>query len=160
MPRQQFLEEAMQIKKLAKSYQVPFVINDDVEIALKCEADGVHLGQKDMAVDRARSILGADKIIGISAQTVKQAEQAQSQGADYIGVGAVFNTSTKSDALEVSFDTLRKICDAVTIPVIAIGGINIDNVQKLKGSGIQGIAVVSAIFASKNITKATQRLIK
>jgi thiamine-phosphate pyrophosphorylase len=156
--KEQFLEEVWRMKKLANKYQVPFVINDDVELALKCDADGVHVGQKDMEAVKARELLGNQKIIGVSVQTVEQAKLAQDQGADYLGVGAVFNTSTKLDAAEVSFDTVKAICNEVTIPVIAIGGISPKNIHQLKGTGIQGVAVISAIFASKNITEATKEL--
>jgi thiamine-phosphate pyrophosphorylase len=156
--KEQFLEEACRMKKLANKYQVPFVINDDVELAFKCDADGVHVGQKDMEAVKARELLGNQKIIGVSVQTVEQAKLAQDQGADYLGVGAVFNTSTKLDAAEVSFDTVKAICNEVTIPVIAIGGISPKNIHQLKGTGIQGVAVISAIFASKNITEATKEL--
>lgn len=155
-----FLEEATRIRTIAGLYGVPFVINDNVEIALKCDADGVHVGQSDMLVLGARKILGADKIIGVSVQTVEQAKLAEGQGADYLGVGAVFNTSTKLDAAEVSYEKLREICKAVKIPVVAIGGINEGNVSKLKGSQISGVAVISAIFASDNITEATKKLLQ
>lgn len=160
LSKEQFLEEAGRMKEITSQYKVPFIINDDVELAIKCNADGVHVGQKDMELIRAREILGADKIIGVSVQTVEQAKLAQSQGADYLGVGAVFNTSTKLDAKEVSFDTLKAICSSVTIPVVAIGGISSKNVHELKETGIQGIAVISAIFASENISEATQKLRK
>lgn len=153
-----FLQEAIEIKELCKKYNVPFVINDNVDIALKMEADGVHVGQSDMEAGDVREKLGADKIIGVSAQTVEQAVLAEQRGADYLGVGAVFPTGSKDDADDVSFDTLRAICEAVKIPVIAIGGISIDNVLELSGSGICGIAVISAIFAQKDIEKATREL--
>jgi thiamine-phosphate pyrophosphorylase len=155
-----FLEEAYKIKKIAKSYEVPFVINDSVEIAIACDADGVHVGQDDVTLLEVRKILGPNKIIGVSVQTVEQAMLAQKQGADYLGVGAVFNTLTKLDAAEVSLETLKEICKKVSIPVVAIGGISLDNICRLEGLGIDGIAVVSAIFASENITSATQKLLK
>lgn len=155
-----FLEEARKIQKLCARYHVPFVINDNVEIAARTGADGVHVGQKDMEAGRARSILGEDKIIGVSVRTVEQALRAQEQGADYLGVGAVFHTGSKADAVEVSHETLRAICDAVEIPVIAIGGITRDNVTELKGSGICGIAVISALFAQPDIKEAAQILKK
>lgn len=155
-----FLEEAKAIKQLCAKYAVPFVINDNVEIAAAMDADGVHVGQSDMEVNQVRTRLGADKIIGVSAQTVGQAVLAQEQGADYLGVGAVFPTGSKADATEVPHDTLREICAAVTIPVIAIGGIGIENVAQLSGSGICGIAVISAIFAQPDIKAATQELRK
>lgn len=153
-----FLEEAKEIQKLCKEYNVPFVINDNVEIAKKINADGVHVGQSDMEAQNVREILGDDKIIGVSAQTVEQALLAEKHGADYLGVGAVFKTGSKDDAEEVSHDELERICKAVSIPVIAIGGITHDNVKELAGRGIVGIAVISAIFAKKDIENATKEL--
>ena len=153
-----FLEEAKEIKELFRQYGVPFVINDNVEIALAMDADGVHVGQSDMEAGDVRRKLGADKLIGVSAQTVEQALLAQERGADYLGVGAVFPTGSKADAVEVGHDTLKAICEAVTIPVVAIGGITRDNVAELKGSGISGIAVISAIFAQKDIQAAAADL--
>lgn len=153
-----FLKEAIEIKELCKGYNVPFVINDNVDIAMKMDADGVHVGQSDMEAGNVRAKLGPDKIIGVSAQTVEQAVLAQERGADYLGVGAVFPTGSKEDAEDVSLDTLKAICDAVDIPVVAIGGISKDNVSKLSGSGICGVAVISAIFAQKDIEKATAEL--
>lgn len=153
-----FLKEAVEIKELCARYHVPFVINDNVEIAKKIDADGVHVGQHDMEAANARAILGPDKIIGVSAQTVEQAVLAEKNGADYLGVGAVFHTGTKKDANSISHETVKQICEAVHIPVIAIGGISQDNVMELQGTGICGIAVVSAIFAAKDITLATKEL--
>lgn len=153
-----FLEEALQIKKLCHDYSVPFIINDNIEIALKTNADGIHVGQNDMEAAQVRKLLGENKILGVSAQTVEQAILAEKQGADYLGVGAIFHTGSKADADDVSIDTLKKICEAVNIPVIAIGGINKDNIMKLAGSGICGIAVISAIFAQKDIRLATAEL--
>lgn len=153
-----FLKEALEIQILCKKYNIPFVINDNVEIARKINADGVHVGQSDMKAENVRAILGNDKILGVSAQTVEQALYAQKEGADYIGVGAVFPTGSKLDADNVSLDTLKEICSAVNIPVVAIGGIGIENVSKLKNSGISGIAVISAIFASDDIELATKNL--
>ena len=158
LDEEHFLEEAREIKELCRKYNVPFVINDNVDIALAMDADGVHVGQSDMEAGDVRAKLGPDKIIGVSAQTVEQALLAQSRGADYLGVGAVFPTGSKADASEVSHETLRKICEAVDIPVIAIGGIGKDNVKELSGSGICGIAVISAIFAQKDIKAATEEL--
>lgn len=155
---EQFLNEAMEIKELCKRYHVPFVINDNVELALKVEADGVHVGQSDMEAGNVREKLGKDKIIGVSTQTVEQALLAEKQGADYLGVGAVFPTGTKLDAVEVGYDRLQEICNAVHIPVVAIGGITRENIIQLKGSGVSGVAVVSAIFASKDIEAATKEL--
>lgn len=160
LDKESFRKEAISIKALCRAYQVPFVINDDVDIALAVDADGVHVGQKDMEAGDARRRLGPDKIIGVSAKTVEQALLAQAHGADYLGVGAVFATSSKTDATEVSHETLQAICEAVDIPVIAIGGITQDNMMQLKGRGICGIAVISAIFAQKDITQATKELKK
>ena len=153
-----FLEEAVELKKLCNAYKVPFVINDNVEIALSMDADGVHVGQSDMEAGNVREKLGPDEIIGVSAHTVEQAILAEAKGADYLGVGAVFPTSSKEDADAVSHETLKAICEAVSIPVIAIGGINKDNVSVLSGSGICGVAVISAIFAQKDIESATKDL--
>lgn len=153
-----FLEEAKELKQLCKEYNVPFVINDNVDIAIAMDADGVHVGQSDMEAGNVREKLGPDKIIGVSAQTVEQAVLAEQRGADYLGVGAVFPTGSKDDAVEVSHETLKAICEAVSIPVIAIGGISVGNVKELAGSGIVGIAVISAIYAAKDIKKATEDL--
>lgn len=158
LDEEHFLEEAKEIKELCRRYQVPFVINDNVEIALAVDADGVHVGQSDMEAGDVRAKLGPDKIIGVSALTVEQAVMAEQNGADYLGVGAVFPTGSKADALEVSHDTLKAICKAVKIPVIAIGGISKENILELSGSGICGIAVISAIFAKDDIEEATREL--
>lgn len=153
-----FLEEAKEIQKLCARYHVPFVINDNVEIAASIGADGVHVGQSDMEALDVRKKLGEDKIIGVSAQTVEQALKAQEHGADYLGVGAVFPTGSKADAVEVSRDTVKAISEAVDIPVIAIGGITKENVAELARSGICGIAVISAVFAQEDIEKASREL--
>ena len=158
LDEESFLDEALEIQSLCKKYNIPFVINDNVEIAKKINADGVHVGQSDMEAADVRAILGEDKILGVSAQTVEQARLAEKMGADYLGVGAVFPTGSKADAGDVSFDTLKEICSAVSIPVVAIGGIGADNVQELKNSGISGIAVISAIFAADDIEGATKSL--
>ena len=158
LDQEHFLEEAKEIKELCKKYRVPFVINDNVDIALAMDADGVHVGQSDMEAGMVREKLGPDKIIGVSAQTVEQAILAEQKGADYLGVGAVFPTGSKDDAVEVSHDTLKAICEAVQIPVIAIGGISTGNVMELSGSGICGIAVISAIFAKPDIETAAREL--
>lgn len=160
LDEEHFLEEAKEIKELCKKYRVPFVINDNVDIALAMDADGVHVGQSDMEAGMVREKLGPDKIIGVSAQTVEQAILAEQKGADYLGVGAVFPTGSKDDAVEVSHDTLKAICEAVHIPVIAIGGISTGNVMELSGSGICGIAVISAIFAKPDIETAARELRK
>ena len=158
LDEEMFLEEAKKIKKLCAEYHVPFVINDNVDIALKVDADGVHVGQSDMEAGKVREKLGPDKIIGVSAQTVEQALLAEKHGADYLGVGAVFQTGTKTDAREVEHSVLKEICTKVDIPVVAIGGITQDNVKELSGSGINGVAVISAIFAQKDIETATAKL--
>lgn len=155
-----FMEEAKDLKKLCHEYNVPLIINDNVDITLAIDADGVHVGQKDMEVSDVRLKLGPDKIIGVSAQTVEQAKLAEEQGADYLGVGAVFPTSSKEDAKDVSYETLKVICEAVSIPVVAIGGITQENVSKLAGSGICGIAVISAIYAQPDIKEASKELKK
>lgn len=153
-----FLAEAIEIQELCRKYKVPFVINDNVEIARKMNADGVHIGQTDMEAGDVRALLGENKILGVSAQTVEQAILAEQRGADYLGVGAVFHTGSKADADDVSHATLKAICEAVSIPVVAIGGIGKHNVLELSGSGICGIAVISAIFAATDITSATAEL--
>ena len=158
LDEEHFMEEAVALKELCHKYHVPFVINDNVRIAKDMDADGVHVGQSDMEADDVRKILGEDKILGVSAQTVEQAVLAEKNGADYLGVGAVFHTGTKKDANSISHETVKQICEAVNIPVIAIGGISRENVMELQGTGICGIAVVSAIFAAKNITEATKEL--
>ena len=150
--------EAKELQKLCKEYKVPFIINDNVDIAVAMNADGVHVGQSDMEAGDVRAKLGPDKIIGVSTQTVEQAILAEKHGADYLGVGAVFPTTSKDDAAEVSYDTLKAICEAVSIPVVAIGGITQENVVKLTGSGIDGVAVISAIYAQKDIKKAAADL--
>ena len=155
-----FLEEAKELQQLCREYQVPFIVNDNVDIAIAMDADGVHVGQSDMEAGDVRAKLGSDKIIGVSAQTVEQAILAEKHGADYLGVGAVFPTGSKDDADDVSYETLKAICEAVSIPVIAIGGITQENVKELAGSGICGIAVISAIYAQKDIRKASEDLKK
>lgn len=160
LDEEHFLEEAIALKELCHKYHVPFVINDNVKIAKEMDADGVHVGQSDMEADDVRKILGEDKILGVSAQTVEQAVLAEKMGADYLGVGAVFSTLTKKDASAISKERVKAICEAVHIPVIAIGGITADNILTLKGSGICGIAVVSAIFAAKDIEDATGVLLE
>lgn len=158
LDEENFLKEAIEIQKLCKEYHVPFIVNDNVDIAKTMHADGIHVGQSDMEALDVRKELGKDVILGVSAQTVEQAKKAEAHGADYLGVGAVFPTGSKDDADDVSHETLKAICEAVSIPVIAIGGITQDNVTELAGSGIVGIAVISAIFAQKDITQATKDL--
>lgn len=158
--KEDFLAEARELRKLTDEYQVPFVINDNVEIAKACDADGVHVGQDDACIEEARRILGEDKIVGVSVHTVEEAQKAEAQGADYIGVGAVFNTTTKLDVDNMPKETLKAICDAVNIPIVAIGGINMDTVAGLRGTGVDGIAVVSAIFAKEDKKEAVKELME
>lgn len=153
-----FLKEAEQIQSLCAKYCVPFIVNDNVELAVKIGADGVHVGQSDMAAKDVRALIGKDKILGVSAQTVKQAIEAQKCGADYLGTGAVFPTGSKDDAQVLGVQTLKEICSAVNIPVVAIGGISKDNILELKKSGIAGVSVISAIFAQNDIVAATAEL--
>ncbi len=160
LAQEEFQKEARQIQELCKKHQVPFLINDNVELAVEIEADGVHVGQHDMEAGKVRQKIGPDKILGVSAQTVEQALKAQAAGADYLGVGAVFPTGTKDDADAVSLDTLKAICQAVDIPVVAIGGIKESNILSLKGSGICGVAVVSAIYAKEDPQAAAAGLRK
>lgn len=155
-----FLLEAEELLALCRSYNVPFIVNDNVELAVKIGADGVHVGQSDMNARDVRALIGNDKILGVSTQTVEQALFAEECGADYLGVGAVFPTGSKDDAEVLDRKTLMDICKAVSIPVVAIGGITKDNVRELKGTGIAGISVISAIFAQKDIQNATAELLK
>lgn len=150
--------EAAQMKQLCAEFDVPFVIDDDVDLASRCGADGVHVGQSDTACAEARRVLGPNKIVGVSAQTVEQALKAEADGADYLGVGAVFPTGSKDDADDVSHETVRAICNAVSVPVIAIGGITTENVYELKGLGLDGVAVISAIFGADDVRAATETL--
>ena len=152
------LAEAREIQAIAARYRVPFVINDSVDIALACDADGVHVGQTDLMGRDVRALIGPDKILGITANTVELAVAAEKAGADYIGTGAVFGTTTKQNAKNLSLDTLKAICQAVSIPVVAIGGINGDNLPRLAGTGAAGAAVVSALFAQKDPEEAARRM--
>ncbi|MEA4816141.1 MAG: thiamine phosphate synthase [Lachnospiraceae bacterium] len=156
----EFLKEAFEIKKLCAKYHVPFIINDSVDIAIACEADGIHVGQSDMDALNVREKVGLKMIVGVSVQTVDQALKAQKSGADYLGVGAAFSTSTKLDADTVSHETMRQICKAVSIPVVAIGGINKQNIKELKGTRVDGVAVISAIFAKEDIEAETRELLR
>ena len=153
-----FKQEAEVIQKICAAYHVPFIINDNVEIAKAIGADGVHVGQSDMAAGDVRRRLGDDKIIGVSASTVEEALEAERHGADYLGVGAVFPTGSKDDADAVDAATLKTICEAVDIPVVAIGGITADNMKELSGSGICGISVISALFAQPDPYQAAKTL--
>ncbi len=149
---------AQPIQELCAAAHAPFVINDDVEAAVRANADGVHVGQSDLACTKARAMLGADKIVGVSVQTVEQALRAQEEGATYLGVGALFGTPTKPDAIDVSFEELVRICAAVSIPVVGIGGMNASTVSRLAGTGVVGAAVVSALFAAPDVQAAATEL--
>lgn len=155
----ELVKEAVQIKKIAAKYKVPFVINDNIYAAKEAGADGVHIGQGDASYHKARKLLGDNKIIGMTAHNLNEALAAQKAGADYIGAGAVFTTSTKQDTIPMPFDILKEITDNISIPVVAIGGINHENIKKLKGLGINGVAVISALFAQENISAATARML-
>ncbi|NLB23007.1 MAG: thiamine phosphate synthase [Clostridium sp.] len=153
-----YLAEALEIKKVCDRYGVPMIINDNVEIALASGADGVHLGQKDGDVAKVRERLGKSKIIGVSARTLEQALEAQANGADYLGVGAAFGSKTKLDAQALSHKVIQTITETVDIPVVAIGGINRQNAMELRGTKVQGIAVISDLFAQGDVKKAAQTL--
>ena len=158
IPFEEYVTLGKEIKEVTDKYHIPYVINDDVDVAIACGADGVHVGQQDMEASDVREKIGSDMILGVSVQTVKQALLAQEKGADYLGVGAVFSTSTKLDADAVTFETLKAICNAVSIPVVAIGGISKETIIGLKGSGVDGVAVVSAIFAQDDIYAEAKEL--
>ena len=154
----EFVKLATEVKAVTDAYHIPYVVDDDVELAKEIDADGVHIGQSDLALVEARRVLGPDKIIGVSAHSVAEAIEAERNGADYLGVGSVFTTSTKLDAEAVSKATLKEICEAVSIPVVAIGGIQKDNMLQLKGTKVDGVAVVSAIFAAPDVRQAAKEL--
>ena len=153
-----FIKSSKQIKAITDRYHIPLIINDNVEVALSIDADGVHIGQEDLEAGHVRKLLGPDKILGVTAKTVEQALQAQEQGADYLGSGAVFGSQTKLNTRPMSKETLQSITKAVSIPVVAIGGINQENIMELAGTGVAGAAVVSGIFASKDIEKTVKTL--
>ncbi|MBQ6349638.1 MAG: thiamine phosphate synthase [Methanobrevibacter sp.] len=154
-----FYNLALKVKEITSKYDVPLIVNDRVDIALAIDADGVHVGQSDMPCDVTRKLIGQNKILGVSAATIKEAEKAESDGADYIGTGAVFPTATKDDADSVTKDELIEIVKSIDIPVVAIGGINLDNACELNGTGIAGLSVVSAIMSSDNPKKSSQELL-
>ena len=155
----EFYEMAKAVKTITDAYEVPLIINDRIDIALAVGADGVHLGQKDIPVGVARDLLGADKIVGATANTVELAKEAWHAGADYLGAGDVFGTTTKSDTKHITLDDLKAIRDAVEIPVVAIGGVNEENIALLKPTGVDGAAVISAVVGQKDITAAAEKLI-
>lgn len=154
-----FLAEAMELAALCKRYGVPFFVNDNVDIAITCRADGVHVGQEDMKAADVRAKVGPDMIIGVSAHSVEEALEAVANGAECLGVGAMFSTSTKTDVDVLSWETLRDICTAVDVPVVAIGGINKGNLLQLSGSGVDGVALVSAIFGAEDVEKECRELL-
>ena len=154
----EFYELALRVKRITEPNNVPLILNDRIDICLAADADGVHLGQSDIPCREARKILGAGKLIGVSAALPEEARQAQADGADYLGIGAVFPTSTKDDARAVSLETLREIRAAVTIPFVVIGGVNAESITRLYGMGIDGAAVVSAVVAQKDITAAAREM--
>lgn len=155
----EFYEIAIKVKEVTSKYNVPLIINDRLDIALAIDADGLHIGQKDLPASVARKILGKDKILGVSAATLQEALKAEKDGADYLGVGAVFSTSTKKDTRDVSYETLSNITASVNIPVVAIGGINEKNVTKLKESNIDGIAVISCILGKEDVKGAAEKML-
>lgn len=156
----EFYNISNKVKEICSKYNVPLIINDRIDIALAIDADGVHIGQSDMPIKIARKLIGNDKILGISAHNIQEAKEAEENGADYLGVGAIFSTSTKKDANDVSIDTLKEISSNVDIPTVAIGGINLDNVEKLKDTNISGISVVSAIMNAENPKIASEKLLR
>lgn len=158
MSDEDFLSEAREVSALCKHYNVPFIINDNVDVAIACGADGIHVGQSDEAATQVRARVGSSMIVGVSASSLEEAIKAEKDGADYVGVGAVFSTSTKADADYLSMDELRAICETVNIPTVAIGGIHAGNIQLLQGTGIDGVAVVSAIFGADDSAAATAQL--
>ena len=158
MSDEDFLSEAREVSALCKHYNVPFIINDNVDVAIACGADGIHVGQSDEAATQVRARVGSSMIVGVSTSSLEEAIKAEKDGADYVGVGAVFSTSTKADADYLSMDELRAICETVNIPTVAMGGIHAGNIQLLQGTGIDGVAVVSAIFGADDSAAATAQL--
>ena len=158
MDEDSFVEEAIAVRDLCHKYNVPLIINDNVDVALKSKADGVHVGIEDAPVAEIRKRVPADFIIGATCKTVEQAKAAEDAGADYMGVGAVFPSPTKTNAVRITNEQLREIVSSVSIPAVAIGGISYENVCEIKGSSVSGVAVVSAIFSAEDIEKATALL--
>lgn len=154
-----FYNLALKVKEITAKYNVPLIINDRVDIALAIDADGVHVGQSDMPCDITRKLIGNDKILGVSAATIEEAKKAQKDGADYIGTGAVFPTTTKDDAPSITKKELKEIVDSINIPVVAIGGITLGNAKELVDTGIKGLSVVSAIMSSDNPKKSSEKLL-
>jgi thiamine-phosphate pyrophosphorylase len=154
-----FYNLALKVKKITDQYNVPLIINDRVDVALAIDADGVHVGQSDMPCDVTRKLVGPDKIVGVSAATIDEAKKAENDGADYIGTGAVFPTATKDDAPKITKKDLKEVVDSINIPVVAIGGINLENASELKDTGIKGLSVVSAIMSSEDPKKSAEKLL-
>lgn len=157
---EEFLALAREVKVITDQYGVPLIINDNPETAVAVDAAGVHIGQSDGEAEKVRAVIGPNRILGVSARTVEQAKNAELAGADYLGCGAVFGTTTKTDAESITKETLKDVCNAVNIPVVAIGGVNADNMMELQGTGIAGVAVISAIFAQKDVRKAAETIRK
>lgn len=153
-----FLQEAKDLCALCRRYRIPFIVNDNVDVAVACGADGIHVGQEDMEAGEVRRLVGENMILGVSVHTVEEARQAVRDGADYLGLGTVFPTSTKADVDVMPEETLRAICGAVDVPIVAIGGLNRGNILKLSGSGVDGVALVSAIFGAEDIEKTCREL--
>ena len=160
LPIDDFIKEAKEIKEICNQYNVLFIINDSLEVFKAVDADGIHVGQNDLSADYVRKEIGNNKILGVSAETKDEAILADKMGADYLGVGTIFNTSTKLDAITVKMETLKEITNNVNIPVVAIGGINLNNIKELKDTNISGVAVVSAIFAKDDIISSAKELLK
>ncbi|MDU2289396.1 thiamine phosphate synthase [Clostridium disporicum] len=156
----EFLEKAIKLRELTKKYNVKFIINDRVDIAMLCDADGVHVGQSDIPANEVRKIIGKDKIVGVSARTIKEAMVAKENGADYLGVGAMFTTTTKLDAKSVTIDQLKAIKKEVKLPIVTIGGLSLNNIEKLKECNIDGFAVVSAILGAVDIKLECEKWIE
>lgn len=156
----EFLEKAIKLRELTKKYNVKFIINDRVDIAMLCDADGVHVGQSDIPANKVRELIGEDKIVGVSARTVEEALTAKENGADYLGVGAMFTTRTKLDAKSVSIEKLKEIQEVIKLPVVAIGGLSLSNIYKLKECNVDGYAVVSAILGAENIKLECEKWIE
>lgn len=160
LSNEEFISIAKDVKKVCQKYHIPLIINDNLEVALAINSDGIHIGQNDIPASIVRKQIGPDKILGVSVHNLKEAFQAKIDGADYVGVGAIFSTETKNDATNVTLDSLKKICDNIDLPVVAIGGINLDNISKLKDINIAGIAVVSVIMKANDITAASGQLVR
>ena len=156
----EFYNLALKVKEITTKYNVPLIINDRIDVALAVDADGVHVGQSDMPCDVTRALVGPDKIVGVSAATIEEAKKAESDGADYIGTGAVFPTATKDDAPKITKKDLKEIVESISIPVVAIGGITLNNAHELNDTGIAGLSVVSAIMSSENPKKSSEELLK